>query len=186
MNKQKGFAHAVIIIGLVALLIGALGFIFWQNSFHKEPVSKNETVVVEKEKDEANTRGSQAKAFLVNEYNVEFTVPNGLKDTTIKYEKRQIGEAAFLAFTTQRVVDLGGDCAKGHPFGDLVTLSRDDQSTSNEYQVYTTEEIDGYYYHVGTVESSGLTPESTCPANAQAKSDLNTLVGALKTLAPQN
>ena len=30
-SQQSGFAHAVVIIGLIVLLLGALGFIFWQN-----------------------------------------------------------------------------------------------------------------------------------------------------------
>lgn len=32
MNKQTGSAHAIVIIGLIIALAGALGFIFWQNS----------------------------------------------------------------------------------------------------------------------------------------------------------
>ena len=35
-SQQSGFAHAVLIIGLVVALIGALGFIFWQNFVHEE------------------------------------------------------------------------------------------------------------------------------------------------------
>jgi len=179
-QKQRGFAHAVLIICLVTALIGALGFIFWQNFINKEPVVKDEPVVVTKKEE------PQAKLFSVKDYGVQFTIPATLSDTTIKYEPRQIGEASFLAFTTQRVIDLGGDCAKAYPFGDIITLSRDDQATSDQYQVYTSEKINNYYYHVGTIETSGLTPESTCPANAQAKSDEDALVDALKTLAPQD
>ena len=37
-SHSNGFAHAVLIIGLVVALIGALGFVFWQNFIHKEPV----------------------------------------------------------------------------------------------------------------------------------------------------
>jgi|GEM_PF-1764758 len=39
MTQQKGFAHAVLIIGLVIALVGALGFVFWQNFIYKEPVA---------------------------------------------------------------------------------------------------------------------------------------------------
>lgn len=180
LQRQSGFAHAILIIGLVIALIGALGFIFWQNFINKEPTVKDEPVVVTKKEE------PQAKIFSVKDYGVEFTIPTALNDTTIKYEPRQIGEASFLAFTTQRVIDLGGDCAKAYPFGDIVTLSRDGRATSDQYQVYTSEKINNYYYHVGTVETSGLTPQSTCPANAQAKSDEDALVSALKTLVPQN
>lgn len=31
MGHQKGFAHAVLIIGVVVLILGILGFVFWQN-----------------------------------------------------------------------------------------------------------------------------------------------------------
>lgn len=39
MKKQTGSIHVIIIVGLVALLIGALGFIFWQNFVNSK--SKN-------------------------------------------------------------------------------------------------------------------------------------------------
>lgn len=51
MKNQKGFAHAFLVIGLVVALAGALGFIFWQNFIHKEPVAKNDSVVATKKVD---------------------------------------------------------------------------------------------------------------------------------------
>ncbi len=41
MSKQKGFAHAFIIIGLVVVIGGALGFIFWQNFLDKPTKAKD-------------------------------------------------------------------------------------------------------------------------------------------------
>lgn len=35
MKKQSGSAHVIIVVALVVLLIGALGFIFWQNFIQK-------------------------------------------------------------------------------------------------------------------------------------------------------
>ncbi len=55
MTNQKGFAHAFLIIGLVVALIGALGFVFWQNFIYEEPVAKNDPVVVTK-KDNAEEK----------------------------------------------------------------------------------------------------------------------------------
>lgn len=47
--KQQGFAHAVLIVGMAVALIGALGFIFWQNFIYTEPTAKvNEVTTVEK------------------------------------------------------------------------------------------------------------------------------------------
>ena len=52
-SQQSGFAHAFLIIGLVIALIGALGFIFWQqfvNDDSKKDVesSKNDTSAKQK------------------------------------------------------------------------------------------------------------------------------------------
>jgi len=183
--RQKGSAHLAVIALLALVLLGALGFIFWQNFINKESESKNEIVDVKKNEGQVTT-SKPADTVLVEEYAIEFTKAEGLKNTTVIHEKRQIGEASFIAFTTQRVVDIGGDCSKGYPFGDLVTLSRSDKSNSDEYTIFTTKNINGYYYHIGTIESSGLTPESTCPKNELAKNDLNELVEALKTITPKN
>ncbi len=35
-SEQTGFAHAFLIIGLIVTLVGALGFIFWQNYIEKD------------------------------------------------------------------------------------------------------------------------------------------------------
>lgn len=55
MNKQyhqQGSAHVVIVICLVLALLTALGWIFWQNFIHKEPVQKEtEVVTVDKNQD---------------------------------------------------------------------------------------------------------------------------------------
>ncbi len=179
-SKQSGSAHLTIIATIVLVILGVLGFVFWRNFIYKAPAAKINPVVVTKKEE------TQAQPFSIKEYGVQFIIPSALKDTTIKYESRQIGEASFLAFTTQRAVNLGGDCSRGYPFGDLVTLSRDNQARSNEYQVYTSEKVDGYYYHIGTVETSGLTPKSTCPTNEQAKADEDALVDALKGLVLQD
>jgi hypothetical protein len=45
-SQQSGFAHAFLIIGLLVALIGALGFVFWQNFIYVEP---NRTEVVRAE-----------------------------------------------------------------------------------------------------------------------------------------
>jgi|GEM_PF-4700588 len=45
LKKQSGSAHVVIVIILVVALIGALGFMFWQNFTQKGPVATNTKVV---------------------------------------------------------------------------------------------------------------------------------------------
>lgn len=54
-SRSQGFAHAFLVIGLVVALLGALGFIFWQNFIHKESVTTGtETQVVQKEDKNTN------------------------------------------------------------------------------------------------------------------------------------
>lgn len=50
MNTQKGSAHIIIIIGLVILLTGALGYIFWQNAFKDKVASPSENNVSAEDK----------------------------------------------------------------------------------------------------------------------------------------
>lgn len=44
-HSQKGSSHVITIVALVVALIGALGFVFWQNFIHKEPVAKEVEIV---------------------------------------------------------------------------------------------------------------------------------------------
>lgn len=70
MTHQKGFAHAVLIVGLVIAIIGALGFIFWQNFIHEEPVVKNSDNTGTTNSNEAeNLKG---KLFQTSSYSFEY------------------------------------------------------------------------------------------------------------------
>ena len=55
--SQKGSSHVVIIVALVLALVGTLGFVFWQNFIHKEPVVKEAEVV--KSDNQPRTNDSQ-------------------------------------------------------------------------------------------------------------------------------
>lgn len=45
MKHQTGSSHVVLIVGLIVALIGALGFIFWQNFIHQESPRKEVEVI---------------------------------------------------------------------------------------------------------------------------------------------
>jgi len=49
-HRQTGSAHTFFIIGLVVVLIGVLGFIFWQNFIYKDPTYPGAVKVVEENK----------------------------------------------------------------------------------------------------------------------------------------
>ncbi|MFZ1301166.1 MAG: hypothetical protein WAQ27_01125 [Candidatus Microsaccharimonas sp.] len=52
-RNQSGSAHVVVIVVLIIAIIGALGFIFWQNFVQKDPVA-NTTQTTESTKDESD------------------------------------------------------------------------------------------------------------------------------------
>ncbi len=61
-NTQQGSAHVVIIVVLVVALVGALGWIFWQNFIDKSPQSANKTTQSEGSTKTANTPEAQPEA----------------------------------------------------------------------------------------------------------------------------
>ncbi len=78
-SQQIGFAHAFLIIGLIVALVGALGFIFWQNFIHKEPVVTKTEVVKTDSNNKANDESQKtevSKAPLTKAALVE-ALPNG-------------------------------------------------------------------------------------------------------------
>ena len=78
MNTQKGFAHAVLLIGLLIALIGALGFIFWQNFILEEPEVEKPASSTTK-KLEAFERSTEIpadwKKYENKEYKLSFAYP---------------------------------------------------------------------------------------------------------------
>lgn len=52
MNKQQGSAHVAVVIVLVVALLGALGFIFWQNFIKKDDTTKQNATTSAEKKEE--------------------------------------------------------------------------------------------------------------------------------------
>jgi hypothetical protein len=80
-SNSHGFAHAFLVLGLIVALLGALGFIFWQNFIHKEPTTtKTETQVVkEKPKTENQT-------VVIAEEGIQFSVKGSYPKLSYKYD----------------------------------------------------------------------------------------------------
>jgi hypothetical protein len=80
MNSQKGSAHVIIITVLVAALIGALGFVFWQNFINKSPADSNvKTGVAAKQKTQAT---ATYQTFTLDALGISFQYPQGWTVTT--------------------------------------------------------------------------------------------------------
>lgn len=139
MKKQYGFAHAFLIVGLVVALIGALGFIFWQNFINKEP-AKTETVTITKPaKDDSEVKVDSNKGYLVlKDWEVRF------KESSQPVEYRSKENGTYL-FTTSKWKSLADACMnKGVELGRSTT----EQSKGTEQvPLNDGEKVGDYYYY---------------------------------------
>lgn len=96
MNKNKsqsGSLHLIIVIVLTVALLGALGFIFWQNFISKSSlISSDNSNVQTKESDDTATDSAKKskeieyKTYTTSKYNMSFQYPSdwtlSVKDTS--------------------------------------------------------------------------------------------------------
>lgn len=79
MNTQKGSAHVIIIVGLIMLLVGSLGFIFWQNFIKGSDKTEEKTQSITTKK--AEPKETQAEEIYAGTYttggNFQVKIPNG-------------------------------------------------------------------------------------------------------------
>jgi len=85
-NQQGSAAHIVIIVALVLVVLGLLGFVFWQNFLKKDTVTVNEqkqnTAQSSEEKpkcDEGEDEKASNGVFCSEVYGVKFSVPEEFK-----------------------------------------------------------------------------------------------------------
>ncbi len=97
MASQKGFAHVLLITGLVLALVGALSFVFWQNFIYKEPVATKTEVV--KQSDATDNYEPIIPSGWVVRQNKEpafsYAVPSG---EVVAYEVYKIGEMIHVGY----------------------------------------------------------------------------------------
>jgi hypothetical protein len=155
-RKQTGSAHIVIVVILVSVLLGLLGFVFWQNFIAPSARNAEQSTVNQQEtKSEIESESDLNEGyFVLDDWSIKFKIPEGL--TGIKYYK--VGDSYEL--TTSRVEDLGGDCrelAVDEVPGAmrLGGISRSSEPTNSEYvlKLNHSEPINGYYYWYGPAQA---------------------------------
>ena len=87
MTSQKGSAHLLIIIGLVVLLLGSLGFIFWQNFVQTDDEASKTEKVATKEQVKEPATSEQKKLETVDEADYTFTVVEGFNKSSEQWYK---------------------------------------------------------------------------------------------------
>ena len=186
--SQKGSAHVIVIVILVIALLSTLGFVFWQNFMNKDTTRTNNTTakIEVKQKDAASEDAQKSDQLILNDWGVKFTIsPSLLTSTTVKY--RAIGIDTY-AFTTSRIEDLGGECAKP-PFGDTVTLTRfaEKPIAVPDGELLNEIPINNYYYvlsgPISSCSSLNSSQQPTSQVNPIETNDRDALKATIKTLS---
>lgn len=165
MNIQKGSAHVVVVGVLVLALLGALGFIFWQNFVSKDEVTKKAETIVKSEdaKNTARSSGDSKEGYLVlTDWGVKFKIPDDIGELT--YYKQTVsqneqGVNEHYEFSTKNVEALGGDCVNTNESGSVTRLAYLSRSQTKAEQYASSvpandnNPVGDYYYMVSGGQS---------------------------------
>ena len=145
MNKkqsQSGSAHLIIIMILCVALIGALGFVYWQNFMQPKVSDKNVVATKTADNTTTTTPAVTNEGYLVlDNWNVKFKLPADLGDSAVTYQKITDGSGVYYDISTERVSALGGDCAR------LIRLIRSKESFGSSIGApILAGQVGDYYY----------------------------------------
>ena len=188
MNKEQGSAHIVVVAVLAVALVGALGYIFWNNFL--QPKSEIKNVADTSASTTASPSVSPSpkpddNTVVLSDWKVKFKTPDSLKDTSVKYSQQTKNGVTNYGFTTARIEALGGDCVT-QPYGKTLILSRSTKAPTgmDGYTLINQTAINGYYYtYAATIpQCSGSSTEPT-PTNPVEVSESTALGELLKSLS---
>lgn len=165
-STQKGSAHVIIVILVVALL-GTLGFIFWQNFIHKEPVTTKTETPATKVKDSEKSKDNEEQLVSVHitDLGLIAMVPESLGDLTSEPVHLEGDQAVNSVVLSSEKAEASGCAKNSGPLGYL-TYDADKGGTL----VASARGSELYY----------LSPDKTC--DAVTSKDINDLQTALKSL----
>lgn len=138
-SSERGSAHVILIIALVAALIGVLGWVAWQNFMPKDKTVTSTA--------QSNTKNESAtKTLDVTEWGAQLPLSKDIEDLTYKYEAS--GNTSTITFKSPRLpnCDYGstGYIVRGSegtvyysaPDGTDVSFNKSDHKAGNYYYVY--------------------------------------------------
>jgi|GEM_PF-2133221 len=153
--KQTGSAHIIIVIILILAILGALGYIAWndlqgKNQTHKSDSNKTTATV------------SVAPQYLdLIDWSVKLTLPTGLSMNDVVYYKTHVGDGPdYYGFTTSRVKAQGGLCVN-QASGNLAILNRSSTQQTGMGSLINSNPIGGYYYYIDDTDG-GISPLPNC------------------------
>ena len=177
-KSESGSAHVIIIAVLAVVLIGALGFIFWQNFIQAKPSDNVASTTTGIKTDSTQTK-EEVKAtptdpnegyLVIDSWNVRFKPASAAKVSYV-----QKGEGYWL--TTDKWKNLGGVCAAD---GGVLLIRSTQKSTvlaSPPLPLNNEQKIGDYYYYY-------YTPQGICTDNHadQEEPELETMKTVMATI----
>lgn len=84
--KERGSAHIIIPAVLVLVIVGLLGFIFWQNFINKDPAAKNDSTLTTEKDSNKNESSPEPKSIKEGSIGGSLTYPSeGIPDDLVVY-----------------------------------------------------------------------------------------------------
>jgi len=198
-NRKVLKITAIVVVSILALAAIGYSVYAWQQNTrlqddlaHQEQESKklaDENAELKKEAEKpSNTNTDTTKGVVkLTDWKVEFTLTDDLLNTEVKYKASTSSDAPAYDFTTSRIQDLGGACAKD-PFGNTVILSRfkENPGPIPHGGLINSEPIDGYYYvYSSPIAACSGVDESSAPVRTPSPietADRQALIESVKSL----
>lgn len=174
-SKQQGSAHIVIIGILVAVIIAALGFIFWQNFMKEKPTSTNTQTTNTTTK--TDTAATAPRGLVFSAWNI--TVP--VTRTDFKIDNNAPGNSIeHYTITTQSITDEAAKISGCNDI-DLGSIQRVSSFEAGDPTPHS-EKIGNYYYgfvprsQAACVDDNGNAPETLNSLMTDAIRDLKAAI----------
>lgn len=196
-HKQIGSAHIVIVVVLVILLVGALGFIFWQNYMVK---NTQQSPVVQSVSDDSQKNDAASSAderyVALEDWGVKFKIDNHLNETTIGKVKSESADSYL--FFSERVEQAFKKACPGNTnpnsgagwniirTTDKPAVGSDGRLLDMNGELINDTAINGYFYSAG-VTGAYCPPEHTDQASDDSidySGDTDAVLASLRTLQP--
>jgi hypothetical protein len=163
-SRTQGSAIIVIIFTLAIALIGALGFVFWQNTIQSknaaQPAEKATSNNTLKQSEEKTVGGLNEGYLVLDDWGVKFKLPKESGEVLVykKTVSNQYGTFESYELTTKRVEGLGQRCVPDASEGvirlsSIGRLKTKQEQYSSAFPANNNEPINGFYYYVSGGQS---------------------------------
>lgn len=151
-NKQRGSLLVILIVIVALLIVAGIGYLLWTNFLQTK--SDDEALSAIGSKVETKLSKSpeiDTSVLNIEDWGIEFTIPEYLRNTSIKYFERKSNEGSSVyVFTTSRIQELGGKCLE-QTFGDTINIIKFTEKpvAVPDGELLNQELVNGYYYALG-------------------------------------